>query len=350
MSQDRAPSALFAIGWLFLLHGLADVTVGIYRCHDVDRALTDLLAAALTRSQLCLLAIWLVAGSDRFSWRICGLIAGSCFVFIVLSRFVFPGLHDFARDVVWLDEEWAYYFRLSGPGDLLIKGPILIGGVAVPLLVWRGWRAIRSVRQSGLPRLNLARWLRFQFRMQDAIVWIVTLSVALAATYRTAPYADWYGELLSHWRQVARLKTPPDVYCAASAILYVLVACVSRWSVYSKTALRYRVPIALVLVIAPAYGFELWLREVVEHPASEASSGVWGDASAETLTSIVAATIMVGSLLLVRLYGMVTARRRRRTEAAFGQDSPRGARKMAGQSEEDEGNQKNPWTAAEEDS
>jgi len=322
MSQDRVPSALFAIGWLFVLHGLADIMVGIYRCHDVDRALTDLLAASLTRSQLCLLAIWLAAGSERLSWRICGLIAGSCFVFIVFSRLVFPGAQDILRYTFWLDEHWVYYFRLSGPGDVLAKAPILIGGLVVPLLIWRGWRAIRSVRQTGLPRVNLARWLRFQFRMQDIIVWIVTLSVALAATYRTSPYPGWYGDLIGHWRELARLKTPQDVYCAASAVLYVFVAGVSLWSVYSRMLLRFRVPIALALVSAPAFGFELWLRRVAEHSTSEPLAEVWGQASNETMISILAATIMVGSLMLVRFYGMVTVRRRRRTELAFAADLP----------------------------
>lgn len=320
MSQDRAPSALFAIGWLFLLHGLADVMVGIYRCHDVDRALTDLLAASLTRSQLCLLAIWLAAGTERLSWRICGLIAGSCFIFIVFSRFVFPGVQDIGRDVFWMDEQWVYYFRLSGPGDLLIKAPILIGGVAVPLLIRRVWRAIASVRQAGLPRVKLARWLRFQFRLQDVIVWVVTLSVALAAVYRTAPYPGWYGDLIGHWREVARLKTPEDVYCAVSAVLYVLVACVSLGSVYSRMPLRFRVPLAVGLVIAPAFGFEHWLRNVASNSTTDLLPGVWGDASAETMTSILAAMVMVGSLLLVRLYGKVSARRRRRTAAAFDGD------------------------------
>lgn len=322
MSQDRVPSALFAIGWLFVLHGLADIMVGIYRCHDVDRALTDLLAASLTRSQLCLLAIWLAAGSERFSWRICGLIAGSCFVFIVFSRFVFPGAQDIGRDVFWLDEQWAYYFRLSGPGDVLIKAPILIGGLVVPLFIWRGWRAVRSVRQAGLPRVNPARWLRFQFRMQDIIVWIVTLSVALAATYRTSPYPGWYGDLTDNWREVARLKTPQDVYCAASAVLYVFVAGVSLWAVYSKMLLRFRIPIALTLVITPAFGFELWLRVVAKHTTSDSLAEVWGQASDEVVPSILAATIMAGSLMLVRFYGMVTVRCRRRTELAFAADLP----------------------------
>lgn len=323
MSQDRSPSTLFAIGWLFLLHGLADVMVGIYRCHDVDRGLTDALAASLTRSQLCLLAIWLAAGSERISWRICGLIAGSCFIFIVFSRFVFPGAQDIWRDVYWYDEEWVYYFRLSGPGDVLIKAPVLIGGVVGPLLIWRGWRAIRAVRKSGLPRVKLARWLRLQFRMQDIIVWIATLSVALAATHRTAPYPGWYGDLIGRWREVSRLANPHEVYCAVSASLYVLVACVSLWSVYSKKSLRLRIPIAIVLVIAPALGFEAWLHHVTAHATSQPLPQVWSHASSETLISLVAAAVMVGSLLLVKLYGMVTARRRRRTAAAFGEELPR---------------------------
>ncbi len=68
----------WVIGWLFLSHVLADVAVAVYRWHDVDPALTDLLAAALSRSQLCLLAVWLVVGSERLSWRVCGLIVGIC--------------------------------------------------------------------------------------------------------------------------------------------------------------------------------------------------------------------------------------------------------------------------------
>ena len=338
MSQNHAPSALFAIGWLFLLHGLADVMVGIYRCHDVDRDLTDVLAASLTRSQLCLLAIWLAAGSERLSWRICGLIAGGCFVFIVFSRFVFPGAEDIWRNVYWYDEEWVYYFRLSGPGDVLIKAPILIGGVVGPLLIWRGWRAIRSVRKSGLPRVKLARWIQFQFRMQDVFVWIVTLSVALAATYRTAPYPGWYGDLIGRWREVSRLANPPDVYCAVSAALYVLVACVSLWSVYSRMSLRFRIPIAIALVLAPALGFEAWLRHVTVQATSQPLPEVWSHASPETLISLVAATVMVGSLLLVRLYGMVTVRRRRRTTVAFGEDLPRndGSEKKRGSAPEDD--------------
>jgi len=307
MSQNRPPSALFAIGWLFLLHGLADVMVGIYRCHDVDRELTDVLAASLGRSQISLLAIWLAAGSERLSWRICGLIAGSCFVFIVYSRFVFPGPKDVMRFVYWYDEQWAYYFRLSGPGDVLTKAPILIGGVAGPLLIWRGWRTIRSIRWSGLPRAKLAHWLRFQFRIQDVIVWTVTVSVALAAIYRVAPYAGWYGELIGHWRQVSRLASPCDFYCATSAFLYVLVACVSLWSVYSKMSLRFRIPLALTLVIVPAFGFEVWLRDVAKLANRP---GIWGQASNETIIGIVAASMMAGSLSLVRLYGMASARPR----------------------------------------
>jgi hypothetical protein len=312
MNQDRAPTALFAIGWLFLLHGLADITVGIYRCHDVNRALTDLLAASLMRSQLCLLAIWVAAGTERLSWRICGLIAGGCFVFVVFSRLVFPGAQDILRNTYWLDEEWVYYFRLSGPGDLLVKAPILIFGVAGPLIVWRIWRAIRSVRQSGLPRARLANWLRFQFRLQDVAIWVITLSMALAAIYRTGPYTDWYGDLIERWRPAYRLKSWPDTYCVASALLYVLVAYVSLWSVYSKMRLRFRVPLALALAIGPAFGFETWLYSVAEHSASQVLPGVWAQASHETLTSAVAATVMTGSLLLVKLYGIVAARSRNR--------------------------------------
>src|SRR5688572_12909886 len=122
-------SRTFILG-LILLHGLADVVVGIYGTHDLDRAATDLLRGALSRSQICLLAMWLVAGSERLSWRICGLLTGSCMLFVVFSRAAFSDQNEIGSESLWREEEWAYYFRLTGPGDLLVKLPVLIGSVA----------------------------------------------------------------------------------------------------------------------------------------------------------------------------------------------------------------------------
>jgi len=305
MTENSKPGGLYAIGWLFLLHGLADIVVGVYRCHDVNRALTDLLAAALPRSQLCLLAMWLVVGSERFSWRICGLVAGSCFVFIVFSCLLFPGECGIGHGTVWLEQEWVYYFRLSGPGDLLVKLPILIGGIAAPLFAWRAWRAIGFIRQSGLPSAKLADRRRFQFRFQDVAIWTVALCLALAASYRTAPYPGWFEELLSRWGHMYGLQDPHAAYYTTSALPYVLVGLVSIWAVFSTTPLRFRVPLGIGLVFGPAYGFEIWLQFVAEYSLLGDRSPLWYQASAETFTCAVAAATIVGSLLLIRLHGIV---------------------------------------------
>lgn len=105
----------FILG-LILLHGLTDVAVEVYGTHDLDRAVMDLLRGALSRSQICLLAMWLIAGSERLSWRICGLLTGSCLLFVLLSRTAISGQTDIGTDSYWRAEEWAYYFRLTGPG------------------------------------------------------------------------------------------------------------------------------------------------------------------------------------------------------------------------------------------
>ena len=42
-----AQKTLFVIGWLFAIHALADVAVAIYRTHDVNRVMTDVLAGSL---------------------------------------------------------------------------------------------------------------------------------------------------------------------------------------------------------------------------------------------------------------------------------------------------------------
>ncbi len=113
------PHALAPIGWLLLLHVLADLAVALYRCVNLDAALTDLLAAELPRSQLCLLAIWLALGREPLSWRICGLLAGTSLMFTLFTRLLFPGRLESDPADYWFKEEWGYFFRHSGPGDLL---------------------------------------------------------------------------------------------------------------------------------------------------------------------------------------------------------------------------------------
>ena len=67
MTRQQIPTGLYAIGWLFALHGLANIFVGVFRVVDLHRPATDVLAAAFPRAQVCLLVIWLMLGKERLS-------------------------------------------------------------------------------------------------------------------------------------------------------------------------------------------------------------------------------------------------------------------------------------------
>jgi hypothetical protein len=306
MTRPRIPTGLYAIGWLFLLHGLANIFVGVFRVLDMHRASTDVLAGALPRAQVCLLVIWLMLGKERLSWRLCGLIAGCCFIFMVYSQLLFPGEYGLGHAAEWLAAEWLYYFRISGPGDWLVRLPILAVGVAVPLLIWRLCLAIRAVRQAGLKWTQIFSRSRFQFRFQDMAIWTVTICLALAAVYRTAAYAGWFRELLGRWQQVYHFDIAEDVkaeYVVAIAFMHAFVALVSLWAVTSKTRWWLRLPVTVVLVVGPAYACELLLKRAnYGVDWSSGQSAVWGQASAETLTTVVMAATIVVSLLLFQLY------------------------------------------------
>jgi hypothetical protein len=289
---NRAGGQLLAIGWLLLLHGLADVAVGVYHVHDVSRSAIDLLASALARSQLCLLSIWLVVGGARWSWRLCTLIGGCCFVFLVLSRLAFPGQFQIGPNSYWLESEWAVFMRPFGPGDLLVKAPILIGLVALPLIAWR----VVRWRRHGEPGLSPPRRLT-QFQMTDVLIWTVTCSLTFAAIYRTAPYPEWFRQLLDHWRAAYRLQQPGATYIVASSIIYVLLAVLAVWTVNGPARANIMRWIAMavtaVMVTGLAAAFDLWRTAAdIDHLPRHA----------ELATSILAAVFVVGSLYIVRLW------------------------------------------------
>lgn len=306
MPRSRIPTGLYAIGWLFLLHGLANVFVGVFRVVDLHRATTDVLAAALPRAQVCLLVIWLVLGTERLSWRLCGLIAGCCFNFMVFSRLLFPRAYGVSQGAGWYPEEWVFYFRLSGPGDWLVRLPVLVAGVAAPLLMLQLWRAVRAVRRDGLPLSKLLSRLRFQFRFQDVAIWTVTICLALAAVYQTAPHERWLNQLLLHCRQFHHFDIAGDLptkYVLKSAGMQAVVALVSLWAVYSTTRWWIRLPVTIVVVAGPAYVFDRMLDGVVSYARGEdLSSTVWGQASAELLATLLMAATIIVSLSLFRMY------------------------------------------------
>jgi hypothetical protein len=318
--MPRTSFRSYAILWLVVIHVLADVAVSVYRTQDVNRELTDIISAALTRGQICLLAMWMAAGADPLSWRLCGFLGGVSFVFVIFTRTALPGQYGAGAGAVWLDEEWAYYFRLSAPGDLLLKAPVMIVLVAAPLLLLRLGRLGRLISRGALapgsgetgnqetePDASASRLMnarrRMQFGLAEASLWVVTLSMTFAAVFRTAPYPEWFEELAAHWRERWRFPNDAAVYAIAGGAIYALTALASLWLVYGKLRLWLRLPLFLALVVGPSYASELWLQRIVAQRGQMEVSEVWGLASSEIWTSAAAASFTVASIILYRLYG-----------------------------------------------
>jgi len=245
----RRPHPLAALGWLFLLHLLADLIIAILRSNRLGGEWTNLWAAALPRSQLCLLAVWLALGREPLSWRLCGLAGGGCTVFTVFTRLLLPGRIGLPTAHRWYSEEWLLFFDVSGPGGVLVDAPAMVLSIAAPLIAWRTWRALRLRHEATRPN----RPWRFQFRFQDVAIWTATFGIVLVAANRTAPYPGWWGELgdtfrsFTHdWRALAvRLTVVGPSY--ATGTLTVV------WCVYSSYAARRR-RLTAALLVAGAVG------------------------------------------------------------------------------------------------
>jgi hypothetical protein len=291
--MDRDNGTSLVILGLLLLHGLTDVVIAVYGTRDFDPAVMDLLGGALSRCQVCLLAIWLVAGRERFSWRICGLLAGTGLAFVVFSRPEFSGQMEIGSESIWLEEEWAYYFRPAGPGDLLVALPVLVGGVATSLLLFR---VEKGSRRHGERRADLARPARrLRFSFHDVAVWTGTICVLLVSLFQTAPYPGWISELGDQWHSFFyRLHQPGATFRIGSAMLYVIVALASLWLIHGKSRLRVRGPVFCAAILAAAVAFREWRRAV-------GMSSDYDDVS-EISSSVIAAITTIATLWLVKLY------------------------------------------------
>jgi len=297
---------LSAIGWLLLLHGLADVLVGVYRCLDLDPALIDVLSAALTRSQLALLAIWFAIGREPWSWRFCGLVGGVCFLFSIMSGMALPGQWDMPVGAYWFLEEWAHYYRPSGPGDTLVKAPIVVPGVVLPLLMGRLIRGTRSRRRQPWSWAGWRRadWLRFRF--QDLAVWSVTVSAVLVAVFQTAPYEGWFERLWHHGCVIYQMDNDATRYSVLSSLLYVWVAWLAVAASCGGLRVRYAVPVTLILVVVPAVGVEAWAERMAQASRSWNMTPLWFQGTDETIIAVLAWLFVAGSLGLYRLYDLAT--------------------------------------------
>ena len=291
--MERVYREEFAIASLILLHVLADVVLSVLRIHNADWLATDFLSAALPRGQIALLAIWLALGEARLSWRICGFIAGSFFIFSLLTRTTWPAQYGIGANAIWMDEEWRYYFRPFEAGDYLVKAPVIAVGIVVPLAVTR-WREICSAVTSR-PIREL-----FRFRFADAALWVVTISVVLVGVFQTSPHPEWFEHLFDHWRQVYHLNDRPKTLAVTSSGLYVMTAFVSLWAVFSKASLYLRVFVWIAMLLVPNLLFDIFLQHSIDRSPTDRFD-VWLRAP-ETITCTIAAVAIVVSLLFVKLY------------------------------------------------
>jgi hypothetical protein len=277
---------------LALFQGLLDVAVAIYATRGFEGVQTELFASALSRSQICLLAVWFALGSERLSWRFCGLIAGSCLVFVLFSRMTFTFQDEIGPGGIWREVEWNYYFRATGPGDLLVKLPMMISGISVPLFVLR----LRNSAKTALPenRSEGLRWPPLQFRLQDVIIWVIAISILLATFFQTGPYPGWYQELGEHWMQHFRLQERAAIYTVATALVYVAGTFASLWSIYGRGPLGLRISLGSVLTLAAAYAVDPLRPKIAGEVSSESSS--------EMLTCGMAVLTMVATFALFKVY------------------------------------------------
>jgi hypothetical protein len=165
--MERVYREEFAIAWLLVLHVLADVALGVLPTNNAEWLATDFLSAAIPRCQIALLAIWLALGETRLSWRICGFIAGSFFIFSLRTRTTWPAQYGIGAKAIWMDEEWRYYFRPFESGDYLVKAPLIAVGIVVPLAAMR-WREICSAVTSR-PIRELIRFRNLWERVDEAL-------------------------------------------------------------------------------------------------------------------------------------------------------------------------------------
>ena len=298
--MNRRGRRLFALGWLLLLHCLAGVTVALYRCLELNGPLLDHFAAALTRCQIGLLAAWLVLGKEPLSWRVSWLVGCVSLLFSIYSRLLFPGVYRESLDETWAADEFAFYFRPSGPGDLLLKTPGIVLGIAMPLAIWRlgSWWAARRRGQLIEPSLATgARWM--QFRFQDFFVWNVALCLVLSAWYVTPTYDGWLSSIFARWWRGMQLQSFPSQFAVASALPTVTVILVTLWAMRSRESLSVRISLAVIIAALVALAFDLWWDGAAD---LRPGSSDYGPRPSECGTAITIGLIAAGSIWLLKLY------------------------------------------------
>jgi hypothetical protein len=301
---------MFALGWLLVLHLLADLAVALYRCAAINPPLTDLLAGGLMRAQFGLLCVWLLAGKDPLSWRLAGIISGSSILFLVYSRLLFAGFYKPTLGPAWFAYEFHLYFRSTGPGDLLLKAPFMFAALAGVLVLYQlarwvlrrvGWLAPERVapfmpkEESG----SRLRWL--QFSVADFLIWSFTIGLAMTALNVTPHYEGWLELVRWRWTQGLQGKLPDAALLLAAAWPTAAMVLLGCWQGQAMNGQVRRMLALLSVGIIVGVGMEAWWQAVhPDHPNRHSALG--GLRCSEALLMPFVACISALTCWLVALY------------------------------------------------
>jgi len=269
--ETRRGRRMFALGWLLVLHVLADVTVAVYRCAAVNPPLTDLLAGGLMRAQFGLLCVWLLAGKDPLSWRLAGLLSGASFLFLIYSRLLFAGYYKPTLGPAWFQYEFNLYFRSTGPGDLLLKAPLIFAGLAIALPVYRYvlWLARRcdwlpDERKSARQEQSGSRLRWLQFSVADFLIWSFTLGFVLMALSVTPHYEGWLELIRWRWSLGWQGKLPDSALLLTAAWPTAAMVLLGCWQGQHWNGHLRRLAIVGIVGLFVGIAVEAWWQAV--HP------------------------------------------------------------------------------------
>lgn len=300
---DRPTRRKRALVWLFVVHLLADAVIAVYRCQDLAPWWTDLGAAVLLRGQTCLLLAWLAAGPEPWTWRVCGLIGSVAYLGWIYTHFLFPGFFIPCGRLTWTGFEWLHYFRPSGPGDWLLRLPVmalvLVPTLTIRRLLLRWRRPGTGAAEPDSPRDAPLRWWLGQFRLQDVLVWMLTLSFVLGAATATAPYPNWWHELADLLQRGWLLSSRAAASAAIGASFTACVALATFAALARRKERFSRLLLVLAFVALAGIPIDLQPRADDRPPWNRP---LWRDAPHETLPALGVVALLVGTWRLLELY------------------------------------------------
>ena len=229
-------------------------------------------------------------------------------MFVVYSRLIFPGFHKPSLGPAWFRSDFDLYFRSTGPGDLLLKAPLMLTLIVVALMVYQG--AIWELECYHPPKRRLSnsladesgarlQWL--QFSMADYLIWSFTLGLVMMV-FTVAPYHEGWLELV-HWRWGLGLqgKIPDSHLMLGAAIPSAVMVLLGSWLGQTTGSYGRRVAIATVIGLICGIGVEVWWNSYHQGPLLF-SSPTGTPRASEVLLQPLIAIVAAGSCWLVSIY------------------------------------------------